>query len=250
MQSSDLFQRLDALFTQFLGRRSPAINVQQQLLTLGRQFLGDRTPFVAAFVHLLNSIQTLHQCVEPLIRGRAMMELLAHLDEFELGLDAAVRDHVPASDLEVLDKALPTDWIRASHTRPVIDGIVAELRERAPELWSSLVTARLFPSPMLRTFVEAVVRIGGLSPTRFLKAMPRGWNNAYKDWCDPKLAGSGSRTATVEFSQVAPYLFEHRQHWIAIEGVLCGLVAAAKEEGRVVMRFFPASKLVRAEVSW
>jgi hypothetical protein len=187
---------------------------------------------------------------EPSVRGRAMIELIAHLDELEPALRNRVLTHVSAPTISILERALATDWIRASHTREVIDGVVAELGERAPTLWASLVGARLFRSPLLRGFVDTIVRLGGLSPGRFIKAMPRGWKNAYKGWCEPRVAKLDPQRAVVEFLDVAPYLFEHRQHWIAIQGVLEGLVAAAHRNGHAELTFEPARSRITAHVDW
>ena len=174
---------------------------------------------------------------EPLIRGRAMIELLAHLDEFEPGLHERVMTRVPPASAEVITQALATDWILASHTRLVIDGIVAELGPRASWLWASLVQRRLMSSPLLAGLVGVVKRLGGASPQRFLKAVPRGWDNAYKGWCTVRLIAVDTNHAEVVFEQVTSYLFEHRQHWIAIEGVLEGLVRAGGEIATVDLRF-------------
>ncbi len=179
-----------------------------------------------------------------------MLELIAHMDEFRPGLEARVWTAVPATSSEVLRHALPTDWIDAHHTRPVIDGVVAELDTEASELWASLVQARLLSSPLLRGLVHIVRRLGAASPHRFLKAMPRGWDNAYKGWCHVELIGSERRAVSIEFCDVAPYLCDPLQHWIAIEGVLRGLVAAAGEEGKAELSFTPESSLVSARVEW
>jgi hypothetical protein len=188
--------------------------------------------------------------VEPSVRGRALIELLAHMNEFQTGLYAKVRAHVPAADLEVLDKMRPTDWVAASHSRPVIDGIIAELGPRATELWVSLVGARMLRTPLLGGFFDMLVRLGGMSPARFLKSLPRGWGNAYRDWGEPHVTELGEREALVEFVDVAPYLFEHRQHWVAVEGVLIGLVNVANEKGEAELRYDPANQRVHATVRW
>jgi hypothetical protein len=188
--------------------------------------------------------------VEPCVRGRALIELLAHLNEFQAGLYVRVRSHVPADDLEVLDNMRPTDWVLASHSRPVIDGIVRELGPRATELWISLTGARLLRTPLLGGFFDMLVRLGGMSPQRFIKSLPRGWGNAYRDWGEPHVTELGEREASVEFTDVAPYLFEHRQHWVAIEGVLVGLVNVANEKGTAEMHYDPVNRRVRATVRW
>jgi hypothetical protein len=188
--------------------------------------------------------------VEPCVRGRALIELLAHMNEFQTGLYAKVRAEVPAGDLAVLDKMRPTDWVPASHSRPVIDGIIRELGPRATELWVSLVGARLLRTPLLGGFFDMLVRLGGMSPTRFLKSLPRGWGNAYRDWGEPQVTELGERQASVEFIGVAPYLFEHRQHWVAIEGVLIGLVNVANERGEAALSFDPDNARVSASVRW
>jgi hypothetical protein len=188
--------------------------------------------------------------VEPCVRGRALIELLAHMNEFQTGLYAKVRSHVPAEDLEVLDKMRPTDWVAASHSRPVIDGIIRELGPRATELWVSLVGTRMLRTPLLGGFFDMLVRLGGMSPTRFIKSLPRGWGNAYRDWGEPHVTELGEREAAVEFVDVAPYLFEHRQHWVAIEGVLIGLVNVANEKGGAEIHYDPANRRVRATVRW
>jgi hypothetical protein len=188
--------------------------------------------------------------VEPCVRGRALIELLAHMNEFQTGLYAKVRAQVPAADLTVLDKMRPTDWVLASHSRPVIDGIIHELGPRSTELWVSLVGARLLRTPLLGGFFDMLVRLGGMSPTRFLKSLPRGWGNAYRDWGDPQVTELGERQASVEFTEVAPYLFEHRQHWVAIEGVLIGLVNVANEKGEALLTYEPDKRRVQADVRW
>ena len=188
--------------------------------------------------------------VEPCIRGRALIELLGHLNEFEPGLYPRVRAHVPAEDLEVLDKMRPTDWIAASHSRPVIDGIIHELGPRAVDLWVSLIGARMLRTPLLGGFFDMLVRLGGMSPSRFIKSLPRAWGNAYRDWGEPTVTELGEREAMVEFVGVAPYLFEHRQHWIALEGVLIGLAKMAEQKGEVSMVYDPANQRVQASVRW
>jgi hypothetical protein len=186
----------------------------------------------------------------PRVRGRAMAELVKHLDEYEPGLEAKVRARTPTESMQAIDRALPTDWILASHTRSLIEAIMAELGSDSPRLWSSLVGRRLFRSPMLRGFIDTIVRLGGLSPVRFLKSLPRGWPAAYKDWCEPQVVTTADRKATVYFRDVAPYLLEHRQHWVAIEGVLMGLVAAAHEQATVTMSYRTDESLVIADVRW
>jgi hypothetical protein len=188
--------------------------------------------------------------VEPCVRGRALIELLAHMNEFQAGLYAKVREHVPAADLEVLDNMRPTDWVAASHSRPVIDGIIRELGPHATELWISLVGSRLLRTPLLGGFFDMLVRLGGMTPSRFLKSLPRGWGNAYRDWGDPQVTELGERQAVVDFVGVAPYLFEHRQHWVAVEGALLGLVHVGNEKGEAELTYDPAKSRVRATVRW
>ena len=90
-----------------------------------------------------------------------------------------------------------------------------------------------------------------LTATRdFLKSLPRGWGNAYRDWGDPQVTEIGEREATVDFIGVAPYLFEHRQHWVAIEGVLIGLVNVANEKGDAQLSYDPENARVNASVKW
>lgn len=179
-----------------------------------------------------------------------MSELIAHMDEFRPGLQQRMWVHVCPETTEVLQHALPTDWIPAGRTRPVIDSVVSELGDDASELWTSLVQARLLGSPLLRGLVHVVQRLGGGSPHRFLKAMPRGWDNAYKGWGQVRLGPTEPRGATVDFDDVAPYLFEHRQHWIAIEGVIRGLVAAGGGQASVHMHFGSDTGRVTARADW
>ena len=116
------------------------------------------------------------------------------MNEFQAGLYAKVRAQVPAADLEVLDNMRPTDWIAASHSRPVIlDGIIRELGPRATELWVSLVGTRLLRTPLLGGFFDMLVRLGGMTPSRFLKSLPRGWGKAYRDWGEPEVTELGER---------------------------------------------------------
>ena len=127
---------------------------------------------------------------------------------------------------------------------------MTELGDRAPEVWSSLVSKRLFDTPFLGGFFDMLVRLGGVSPKRFLKAFPRGWTNAYKGWGTLEVTRAEDHHVRIEFREVAPYLFEHRQHWLAIRGVLLGIVTLANEEGEVELRYAPEDARVEAIVRW
>lgn len=196
------------------------------------------------------SVQATLSAHEPSVRGRALIELLAHMNEFEAGLLQRVRTHVPDEDLEILDHMRPTDWIPASRSRAVIDGIIAELGPRATRLWVSLVGARMVRTPLLGGFFDMLVRLGGMSPERFIKSLPRGWGNAYRDWGEPEVVEMGEAHARIEFTAVAPYLFEHRQHWIAVEGVLLGLIDVGNRKGEAELEFDPDAHRVEAHVRW
>lgn len=189
--------------------------------------------------------------VEPAVRGRAMKDSIEFLAEFEEGFERRIRARLDPRVWDAIERALPTDWLPGPITRQVVDAVVEELGpERAPELWSELMHRRLIKSPMLRGLIEVLNRIGGTSPRTFLKALPRGWANAYRDFGVPEIASSSSNAATVIWREVPDYLFEHRQHWIAVRGALQGLVKAGGAEGQLQLTFLPESHEVRGELVW
>ena len=189
--------------------------------------------------------------VEPAVRARAMKDSIEFLAEFEDGFDAKIRARLDPRVWDAIDHALPTDWLPGPITRQVVDAVVEELGpERAPELWSELMHRRLIKAPMLRGLIEVLNRIGGTSPRTFLKALPRGWANAYRDFGVPEIAASSQNGATVIWRDVPDYLFEHRQHWIAVRGALQGLVKAGGAEGQCTLTFVPDAHEVHGELSW
>lgn len=188
---------------------------------------------------------------EPAVRARAMKDSIAFLAEFAEGFDAKIAARLDPGVLAAIDRALPTDWLPGPITRQVVDAVVEELGEqRAPELWCELMHRRLVKSPMLRGLIEVLNRIGGTSPRTFLKALPRGWANAYRDFGQPEILSSEAHHAEVVWRSVPDYLFVHRQHWIAVQGALKGLVKAGGAEGRVALSFDPDAHEVRGDLSW
>ncbi len=180
-----------------------------------------------------------------------MKDSIAFLAEFEDGFERKIAARLDPAVLEAIDRALPTDWLPGPITRQVVDAVVEEVGEaRAPELWSELMQRRLIKSPMLRGLIDVLNRIGGTSPKTFLKALPRGWANAYRDFGEPEIVRSEAREAEVVWRGVPDYLFEHRQHWIAVRGALRGLVKAGGGDGDITLSFDPAAHEVRGHVSW
>lgn len=189
--------------------------------------------------------------VEPAVRARAMKDSIAFLAEFEEGFERKIAARLDPAVLETIDRALPTDWLPGPITRQVVDAVVEEVGEhRAPELWSELMQRRLIKSPMLRGLIDVLNRIGGTSPKTFLKALPRGWANAYRDFGEPEIVRTEAREAEVVWRGVPDYLFEHRQHWIAVRGALRGLVKAGGGDGDITLSFDPQAHEVRGHVSW
>ena len=180
-----------------------------------------------------------------------MKDSLEFLDDFRPGFEATIRARVPDESLAAIDDALPTDWIPGPHTRAVIDAVVEELgRDEAPTLWRELVSRKMIRSPLIRGLVQTVSALGGQSPKTLLKALPRGWRNAYRDFGRPKIVSSNRGEMDLVFEGVPAYLFHYRQHWVAIEGVLLGLVKTGGGEGRVSLRFEPEERSVYALVTW
>lgn len=197
-----------------------------------------------------SGIFTLPEAV-PAVRARAIQESLVFLDEFAEGLAPRVRARMAPESLAIIEGALPMDWLDAPHTREVIDAVIAELGEaRAPELWRELMVHRLVQSPLLKGIIGLLNRINGQSPWTMMKALPRGWGNAYRDFGIPSLDRRGPGDVQVTWEAIPDYLFEHRQHWVAIRGVLEGLVMSGGQSGEVTLAFEPDQRVIRAQVRW
>lgn len=184
------------------------------------------------------------------VKARATQELLAFLDVYSPGMTELIRQRVPPEPLARLEAAMPAAWIPIDDARFVIEAVVDEVGGQAPELWRRYMSQHFVRAAWLRTFVEGMIRILGLSPATMIRMIERGWSTTYKGFARLEASSIGDGTATVVMHSVEDRLFEFPAYHQVFKGVFLGALDVASAKGRVDFTVDERDGTVTYEIYW
>ncbi len=154
---------------------------------------------------------------------------------------------IPDAMREFLEHGARTGWIPLELDGAFVDQVVAELgEERAREQWRAFTASQLTKLPMMRALVDGLIRVFGLSVGTFIRLMPHGWKQSYRDMCHLHIDRS-SGEARVTLGDFAPGVLDHRYD-VLFHGVFLGLFDLANAEPR--LDYSVGSEEIRAVFSW
>jgi hypothetical protein len=155
----------------------------------------------------------------PAARASAARDNLSYVDVYRPGAMAEVRATIPEQSLGAIDATLGISWLEFEHDHWLMDGAMSVLgREAAVECWRASV-GFLVERPLLRNFVDGSRRLFGAKPGQLVKMIPKGWQLAYRDFCNPSFKRLDDASVEVHFEDIAPQAFESEGYlycWYAI----------------------------------
>jgi hypothetical protein len=149
----------------------------------------------------------------------------------------AVHRHLEATlPAEVLDRmklAPRTDWIPVELDGQYLDTVHAFMGyEPMKAAYRRFVTESLVRSPTMRGFFDGVVRVFGVGVGAFLRVLPSGLKQSYRDAFTLEME-RGDREALVVFDDIAPEVLRFAGYGVVWEAVFLGLYDLAHAEPRL-----------------
>ncbi len=175
------------------------------------------------------------------------------MDDFEPGLEARVRQALPAWVRDAIDGAAATNWLPIATTRHLIDTVFTILGpERAPNLWRHFALHNFVRTPLLRTFIESMLRLAGLSPHTFIARIVRAWDTTYRDFGRLTLEPvQRPRHMVLTLRDLPSAFMDEHNYFAAIGGALAGFIAIAGVDPACPSPAVdPSTRTVRYEFEW
>jgi hypothetical protein len=186
----------------------------------------------------------------PAVRARSAQDWLEYLEKIQPGLRERVIERIPEPSREIITTAPRTEWIPLEHDRYVPWATIEEMGEEAAvESWRLFLKSHI-QAPIFRTLAESMVRLFGLTPSTFVRLLPRAWNQAYRDCCGVEVIETGENRAHAAFTEVATGILEWEAYLISWRGVLGGAFAIMDIEGELQMRVNEDRARIDAVWTW
>lgn len=187
----------------------------------------------------------------PAARASAARDNVGFVEVFRPGALAEVRAMIPQASLDAIDTTPGFSWLDFEHDHHLMDATMAVLgREDAVECWRRSI-AHLIERPLLRNFVEGVLRLYGARPGKIVKMIPKGWPLAYRDFCNPSFELLGENKAEIRFENIAPQAFASEGYIHCWHAICLGIFELEKPlDGRVEFSIDRDRALAVAAFSW
>lgn len=186
----------------------------------------------------------------PAVRARTTQEALRFLDHFRPGTTEAVRALVDPASLRVIDETPGTEWIPLEHDRHVSAAVFDRLGPTdALAYWRRFLPGHL-DSPLLRTITDTAIRLLGLSPATFVRAMPRLFPLVYRDYARARAADHGADYAELLLDDVHPDVMVHEGYLASFRGFLLGFLDLCGVAGDLDVTTEPSTHVIRFRLRW
>ena len=184
----------------------------------------------------------------PGVRARSAQDWLEYLERIEPGLRAKVVARIPEPSRSIITSAPRTEWLELQHDRYVPWATIEVLgEERAVANWRLFLKSHI-QAPLFKTLAESMVRLFGLTPSTFVRLLPRAWKQAYRDCCDVEVLQTESNRAHAAFVNVTPEILEWEPYLTSWRGILGGVYEIIGTDGDLDVQVH--HDLARVDVEW
>jgi hypothetical protein len=161
-----------------------------------------------------------------------------------------LRDKLPPHVLERIEHAARTDWIPVELDGQNVDEVLAAMGEGGMrDAYRRFTREALISSPAMRSIVEGVLRIFGVSVGTLLRALPGAMRQSYRDAFTLEIQRT-EHEALVILNDIAPEVLRFRGYPIVWEGVFLGAYDIARAEPRLDFKLFRGTRRAEARFRW
>ncbi len=151
--------------------------------------------------------------------------------------------------LERIVGGVRTEWIDVEIDAQYVDAILRHLGpEGTKTMARRFLVQSLVKSPMMHGLFNGVRRVFGISVGAFLRVLPSGLQQSYRDAFEMQLE-RGDREARLIFDDIAPEVLR-AAYPVLWEGIFLGVYNLASAEPRLDYRISRASRRVEAQFRW
>jgi hypothetical protein len=168
---------------------------------------------------------------EPKVRARHMKSMIAAAGRLPDGGGAAARALVRPAFLAQIEESSGVDWLPIECNLVVTRALHEVLAPAAFHLFYRDHLLESFQGPLLKTMVDAAIRIFGIDPASWARWVPKGWALVFRD-------GGAWTVARVEPGHVAfrleglPDACIRDRVWLSsVASSLSAIVEIAKAQG-------------------
>jgi hypothetical protein len=187
----------------------------------------------------------------PFVRASNARDSLDYIRANHPDLSRHLTEAVPAEVLSQLETSVRTDWIPVAIDSQYVDAVLRYLGpDGTKSLYQAFLVQSLVRSPLMSSLFHGVRRVFGVSVGAFLRVLPSGFGQSYKDAFDIQLE-RGEREALLVFDDIAPEVLRVRAAYPVIwEGIFLGVYELAGAEPRLEYRIGRAARRMEARFHW
>jgi len=169
----------------------------------------------------------------PQIRAGVTKVVLAHRATLSSELRRGLEERLGPDPIHEIESAFNTGWVDAQIHIALLDALHAELgSEGLQEYFCSVYVESLSRMPLVRTVVDATLRLFGASPGHLAKTLPRVWHTLGRDVGSWNVA-AGKGEAQVVLEGLPPDLARSTSYVWTFAGTFDGFFAQTRVDGEV-----------------
>jgi hypothetical protein len=160
-----------------------------------------------------------------------------------------LKEAVPPGVLAQLETSVRTDWIPVEIDSQYVDAVLRHLGPQATKaLYQAFLVQSLVRSPLMSSLFHGVRRVFGVSVGAFLRVLPSGFGQSYKDAFDLQIE-RGEREALLVFDDIAPDVLR-AAYPVIWEGIFLGVYELARAEPDLDFRLLRGARRMEARFRW
>ena len=161
-----------------------------------------------------------------------------------------LRDRLPAEVLERIEHAPRTDWIPVELDGQYVDEVLTAMgADGMRDAYRRFTRESLVTSPTVRSIVEGVLHLFGVSVGTLLRALPGGMRQSYRDAFTLDIQ-RGDKEALVVLDDIAPEVLRFRGYPIVWEAVFLGIYDVARTKPQLDFQLFRGTRRAEARFRW
>jgi hypothetical protein len=169
----------------------------------------------------------------PRMRAWAPKDVLENIDEYRPGTAEQLRREIPWRAWESLQETRKLEWIAVREGREVAAAVWRVLGHDEAFAFFRWLFPREVTRPVIRGIMRTSIRLFGLSPASFVRAVRGGWGMAFQEVGEPVVSFPGLRVAVFELQGVPTVATEEPAYLQSVAGSFCAFFDLCGVDGGV-----------------
>jgi len=184
------------------------------------------------------------------MRASNVRDMFRFLERNYPAVGRQLRDRLPANVLDRIDHAARTDWIPVELDGQNVDEVLSAMGpEGMRDAYRRFARESLVSSPTVRSIVDGVVRVFGVSVGTLLRALPGGMRQSYRDAFTLEIQ-HGQHKALVILDDIAPEVLRFQGYPLVWEGVFLGIYDLAHAAPQLDFKLVRGARRAEARFRW